>query len=115
MSRNQGIRSKNLVHPSYRTGSGAKAKVVAGIAQLGQAQGNHVTEQDSTSYHGVSRDGGQGYNKVKFGNELALNVGKGGPGAGRTVMPCGGQGTYGAVSGKAETAPRSGDVMSNRR
>jgi hypothetical protein len=72
-----GPRSKNVVQKSVRVETGAKAKVVAGVAQLGQAAGNHVTERGATSYGGVSMRGGAGYNPVKYGNEVALNVGAG--------------------------------------
>jgi hypothetical protein len=36
---------------------------------------------------------------VPFGNEVALNVGKGGPGTGRTIHHCGSQDQHGPVSG----------------
>jgi hypothetical protein len=63
-------------------------------------QGDHVTNRgDSTGYtgerlHSPERD----FQPVKFGNEVALNVGGGGPGKGRTVYPSGNQGTQGAVN-----------------
>jgi hypothetical protein len=34
MSHNQGIRSKNLVHPSVRTGTGSRGTHPGGVAQL---------------------------------------------------------------------------------
>ena len=47
-----------------------------------------------------------GFQPVRHGNELATNVGKGGPGAGRTVHRSGAQGLYGAVArGVADYAP----------
>jgi hypothetical protein len=51
---NQGIRSKNLVHPSVRTGSGSKSTRPAGTNMLGNMQGSHVTERGGreTSYRG---------------------------------------------------------------
>jgi hypothetical protein len=38
---------------------------------------------------------GQGFQPVKHGNELATNVGKGGPGTGRTIYKSGSQMQYG--------------------
>jgi hypothetical protein len=47
-----------------------------------------------------------GFQPVRHGNELATNVGKGGPGAGRTVHRSGSQGTHGSVSqGVKDWAP----------
>jgi hypothetical protein len=37
---------------------------------------------------------------------MALNVGKGGPGTGRDVHPCGGQGTHGSVTGSRPSPGR---------
>jgi hypothetical protein len=35
--------------------------VPAGVAQLGQAQGNHITDQGHTGYHGVNPNAGRGF------------------------------------------------------
>src|SRR6516162_4880835 len=93
--------SRNVVHPSVRTGSGSHSTRPAGVNMLGAMQGSHVTERGGreSSYrgerlHNPERD----FQPVKFGNELALNVGKGGPGTGRTTMHCGSQGTHGSVN-----------------
>jgi hypothetical protein len=40
-----GIKSKNVVRKPVRTGAGANRQLSAGVAQLGQRQGNHVTHQ----------------------------------------------------------------------
>jgi|SRR6516225_1136869 hypothetical protein len=83
---------KNLVHPKIRTGSGSKAVVPAGPAQLGQRQGNHPTNRPSTSYGGVPiYSTGPGFQPAPFGNTKALDVGKGGPGTGRTIYGSGSQ------------------------
>jgi hypothetical protein len=55
-----------------------------GVAQLGA----------SLSFKGPTLYQGAGY-PTKFGNELATNVGKGGPGAGRQVHRAGAQGLHG--------------------
>src|SRR6516165_2680596 len=50
---NQGIRSKNLVHPSVRTGKGSMSTRPAGTNMLGNMQGDHVTNRGgSTGYKG---------------------------------------------------------------
>jgi hypothetical protein len=86
-----GIGSKNVVRKPVRTGAGAKAAHKAGVAQLGQHVGDHVTKSGATGYRGEPLYGGAGYNPVKYGNEVALNVGGGGAGKGRTVYKSGSQ------------------------
>ncbi len=46
---------------------------------------------------------------VKLGNEVALNVGKGGPGAGRSVHRTGSQGTHGPVN--PGSSPLARDIL----
>lgn len=104
-----GIKSRVNVEKSVRTGSGARAIVPAGASQLGARQGNHITQGGSTSYGGVDLySNGHGYNKSKYGNEMALNCAgpKAGPGCDREVMPSGGQGTHGAVN-KGNPMPKA--------
>ena len=49
--------------------------------------------------------------QVPLGNQLATNVGKGAPGAGRTLYgQCGSQGSYGPVAGTPR--PPSRDILS---
>jgi hypothetical protein len=43
---------------------------------------------------------------VKLGNEIAGNVGKGGPGAGRDVHKSGAQGQHGPVAGTRRPSGR---------
>jgi hypothetical protein len=76
------------VSPSVRTGTGSKGSSTASAAQLGA----------STAFRTDQVDAGPAFNPTKYGKEVALNVGKGGPGTGRTVMPCGSQGTHGATA-----------------
>jgi hypothetical protein len=92
-----GLRSRNVVEKPVRTGKGARAIVPAGSAQLGQRQGNHVTEQGSTRYGGVDLySNGPGFNKAQYGNAKALDVRGGGPGKGRTLYgQSGSQGCHG--------------------
>jgi hypothetical protein len=78
-----GLGMNKNVRVGVRKGAGAKAINHAGAAQLGQRQGNHVTHQGATRYGGVDLySDGPGYNKAQYGNEVAKNVGDGGPGKG---------------------------------
>ena len=87
--------SKNIVHPKVRTGAGAKAAHEGGVSQLGNKVGNHITNKSATNYRGDPLFAGRGYNPAKYGNEVALNVGKGGPGTGRTTYASGSQDCHG--------------------
>jgi hypothetical protein len=92
MAKNQGIKSRNLVHKPVRTGARREHIQKASVAQLGQRQGDHATNKPgSTGYSGVGLIGPKQPISVKLGNEVALNVGKGGPGAGRKVYSSGSQ------------------------
>ena len=107
-----GIRSRVNVSVGQRLGSGAKAINHAGVAQIGARQGNHFTQGGAdgrmeSRYGGVDvYSTGPGYNKVKYGNEVAKNVGAGGPGTGRTIYASGSQCRTGAADpGNAPKAP----------
>jgi hypothetical protein len=95
-----GINSRVNVQPRVRTGSGAKGVSPGWVGQQGQAQGDHITNRAaSTNYRGEPRLSGQNFQPVKFGNEVALNVGRGGPGSGRKLYGQGGtQGQHGTTS-----------------
>jgi hypothetical protein len=98
-----GITSNKLVHPNVKTGSASRATSPAAAAQLGA----------SVAFKREQCDIGQAYNSgVKLGNEKAQDVGKGGPGTGRTVMRSGSQSLHGPVNqGESpRTEPRGFDV-----
>jgi hypothetical protein len=61
-------------------------------------QGSHVTRGEESSYRGEPLHNDRSFQPVKFGNEVALNVGKGGCGTGRTIYKTGSQGTQGQPS-----------------
>jgi hypothetical protein len=63
-----------------------RAASPAGVSQLGQKVAN------PQAFEPVHQ--GPSFQKVKFGNELATNVGAGGPGKGRKVLPAGTQGKH---------------------
>jgi len=84
-----GILGNKNVSPGVRTGSPSKATSPCAAAQIGA----------STAFKKENVEVGPAYNSgVKLGNEKALDVGAGGPGAGRTTMKSGSQGTYGPVN-----------------
>jgi len=75
MSRNQGIKSKNVTHPSVRTGSGSHSTRPAGTAQIGLMYGTHTTNRRESDFrgerlHNPSRD----TQFTPFGNEIAVNT-----------------------------------------
>jgi hypothetical protein len=114
-----GIASKNKVSVGNRTGAPRERIRPTGTAQYGQAQGNHFTEQGrdgrmSSDYGGVKAHTNMPGYPSELGNKVALNVGGGGPGTGRTIYKSGSQCKTGDGGDRAEAAPRFGDVMSKR-
>src|SRR6516165_3833591 len=94
-----GFGSRPHVEKPVRTGTGSRGTHPGGVAQLGQHVGDHTTNRPGSSgYRGEPLHNNRNFSPVKFGNELATNVGKGGPGTGRTTMHCGSQGTHGATN-----------------
>jgi hypothetical protein len=106
-----GIASKQHVSVPVRTGSGSRGTRPAGVGQIGQSQGDHITNKDSTGYRGERLHHDRNFQPVKFGNEVALNVGKGGCGTGRTIYKTGSQGQQGQVAGTR--APQGRDILNN--
>jgi len=90
-----GITSNKFVQPGIKTGSPNKGSSPGSADQLGQA----------VAFKREQVEMGKAYQGSKLGNELALNVGAGGPGKGRETFRCGSQGTHGpTVAGE----PRQG-------
>jgi hypothetical protein len=106
-----GIQSNKLVRPGVKGGSrSANVGSPAGVDQLGAAQGSRMKEGSYTTQSSATPlFSGSKPNPVAFGNQLATNVGQGGPGAGRTVMRSGSQGTHGPVAGSPE--PQGRDIL----
>jgi len=97
-----GIGMNKNVQPSVRTGSGSRGTHPGGVAQLGQHVGDKATHGNptGTGYRGEPLHQGRSFQMTKFGNEVALNVGKGGCGTGRTLYgQAGSQGQHGQVAG----------------
>ena len=88
-----GIGSAVVRPTGTRDGQTAFPVSPRGVAQIGSAIGNKVTAEvgGKLGYRGEPWLEGKPPISVPLGNELAKNVGKGGPGAGREVMRCGSQ------------------------
>ena len=102
-----GIASRVNVQPSVRTGTGSRGTRPSGAASIGQSYGSHITNKSDTGYRGPKFHDDKSFQPVKFGNEVALNVGKGGCGTGRTIYACGSQGMQGQ--------PAAGNPPPNRQ
>jgi hypothetical protein len=97
-----GISSKVNVTPSIRTGAPARGVSPGWTSQQGTALGSHAQEAGSKVLNPVTPKftNAPAGGSEKLGNQVALNVGKGGPGTGREVMRSGSQGQHGpAVRG----------------
>jgi hypothetical protein len=105
-----GIGMNKNVQPSVRTGSGSRGTHPGGVAQLGQHVGDKATHGNSkgSGYRGEPLHNNRSFQPVPFGNEVAGNVGRGGPGAGRTLYgQSGQQGMHGAANpGNPRPNPR---------
>jgi hypothetical protein len=98
MAKNQGIKSRNLVHKPVRTGARREHIQKAGVAQLGNMEGDHATNKGaSTGYTGVGLIGPKQPISVKLGNEVAAST-KCGVGGSREVMKSGSQGVQGPTN-----------------
>jgi len=86
-----GIKSRVNVSVGNKTGAPRERIRHAGVAQYGQAQGDHITEHGSTGYGGVKAHTNKPGYQSELGNKVALNVGGGGAGTGRTIYRSGSQ------------------------
>ena len=98
-----GIASRNVVKKPQRLGAPRQRAHPPGVAQLGERVGSHTTtpgRKSDTNYRGQPIFSGQAFNSgVKLGNEVATNVGAGGPGKGRMLHgQSGSQGCHGATN-----------------
>jgi hypothetical protein len=82
-----GITSNKLVQVGVRTGQPAKGTSPGAADQFGAAQGRQRAVREPEQ--GPAFQSG-----VKLGNEVATNVGAGGPGTGRTTRAAGSQGKH---------------------
>jgi hypothetical protein len=114
-SRGGGYHSRQHVEKSVRTGTGSHSTRPGGVGQLGQKQGSHVTRHSDSDYRGERlHNPSKNFQPVKFGNEVALNVGRGGCGTGRTLYgQAGSQGTHGSVNPGQARPNRYRDPLEN--
>lgn len=113
-----GPRSRALGKPTqYFVGQPSQRAAPGGADQLGQQMSNHVTGEmggRSTKLPNPATPmiagSMAGVGATKLGNEVALNVGGGGPGAGRTLYGQSGvQGQHGPVAGS--TKPQGREIL----
>jgi hypothetical protein len=96
-----GILGNKNVNVGVRTGSPNKATSPAAASQLGQ----------STAFKKEQCDTGRAYDGAKLGNAKALDVGKGSPGADRTIHKSGSQNQWGPPNqGETRGEPRGFDT-----
>jgi hypothetical protein len=107
-----GYGSRQHVEKPIRTGSGSRGTNPGGVGQLGQIQGSHVTRGEESNYRGDPLHSGRSFQPVPFGNEVALNVGGGGPGKGRDVHASGSQGVHGGTN-PGNPRPQGRDILSS--
>jgi hypothetical protein len=96
---NQGISSNKLVRPGVATGAPREGITSGYAGQIGNALGNHAMGQGGRTLKGgaAPMNTAAPYQSA-LGNEVAGNVGKGGPGKGRTVYASGSQARHGAAT-----------------
>ena len=108
-----GPASNKITRPNIRTGTGSRGTRPAGVAALGNMVGDHATHvRGSTGYTGERLHNDKTFQPVPFGNEVALNVGKGGCGTGRTIYKTGSQDQHGGVAGSPRPQGRGFDERS---
>ena len=108
-----GYGSRILTERPVRTGSGSRGTNPGGVGQIGNMQGSHVTRGEDSNYRGDPLHRGPSFQPVPFGNQVALNVGKGGPGTGRDVHASGSQGVHGGTNPGNPRAVPGRDLLSD--
>jgi hypothetical protein len=81
----------------------------SGAAHIGRSVGNHAEGKTVPAPKQPLVTGTR--SQVASGNAVALNVGRGGPGAGRVVHASGSQGQHGPAAGSPE--PQGRDILSD--
>jgi hypothetical protein len=100
-----GMGSKATHAPTtYFTGQPSQRINPKGVSQIGQNMGNHSMDSGgkplTKAVEPVRQGAVGGMGSVPLGNECALDVGKGGPGAGRVIYGSGAQQQHGGPAGK---------------
>jgi hypothetical protein len=102
-----GANSRNVVKQGVRTGATASGINHGHAGQIGMALGGNATEQGHLLRGAVEPRSAPGPISVKLGNEVAKNVGAGGPGARRRMMASGSQSMHGRPASGNPPAPGS--------
>jgi hypothetical protein len=105
-----GGRSKVRSGQAPKTGAANRAVSPLAVSRLGEHVGNHSMDKGNLPYHREPLFAGRAHTGAALGNDLATNVGKGSPGAGRTVYRIGCQATHGAPA--QGTMPKPRDILS---
>src|SRR5262245_50244041 len=108
---NQGISSNKLVTPGVRTGAPAQGVNPGYAGQLGGALGNRAMDRPAPRAAEPMHTAAP--YKSALGNEVALNVGRGGCGAGRTVHASGSQAQHGAATAAVSKPSLPADILSH--
>jgi hypothetical protein len=111
-----GYGSNKHVRVPVKTGQPARQYHQGGVSQFGESVGAHTTNKGESNYRGdkvrgeFRAPGTPG--SIPLGNQIATNVGCGGPGTGRTLYgQSGSQGTHGQPA--PGNAPAKGrDILS---
>jgi hypothetical protein len=99
-------------NPPVRYGQPARGVNPGATSYIGTKRGNHATEDGSGHASYTPHYGNPPTNAAQpLGNEVASNVGRGGPGVGRLVHGCGSQGTHGAPN-RGNPADPGADIWS---
>ena len=103
-----GITSNKLVHPNVKTGPASSNKMdPRGVSQYGYSPGSTLDRSGSFTTKNSALPVNAGtLVQVPSGNQVALNVGQGGPGTGRTVYRTGTQQMHGPAAGPAPVQGR---------
>jgi hypothetical protein len=101
-----GLSSNKLVRPGVKTGPASTNKISPrGVSQYGYSTGSKLARAGSFTAENSALPVNAGtMPQVPMGNAVALNVGKGGPGTGRTTYRSG----YQALHGQPIGAPVQG-------
>jgi hypothetical protein len=94
MGKNQGIKSRNVTHPSYHGGKAPHGKSVKATSQIGSQMANKVMEHERLLRNVADKmDKGAFDGAVPMGNAIAEGT-VCGPGGSRNVSKAGSQGSH---------------------
>jgi hypothetical protein len=108
---NQGLQSNKLLRPPPRDGKPATGVRPGYTDNLGNMRGTHVTDKGDMAAKLTPMQTVKPPISVPLGNAVATNVGRGGPGTGRTIYHTGDQGQHGAVNPGNRPMPTGPDPL----